>query len=496
MSHLAIANRILKQQEKATKTLRDRLAALETAESKADAAVEVERGAHNVAEMRLFGLEDDLKMYKDQVMTIDAAIFARKRRFSAIWKLTAEIWLQIFQFVVFFPPHLNSSTGLPRAVICPAHSLDQICQLWSGVIADNPTLKGYIYITTLALTKKNQEFIKKCLEDLEQQVSMISVQTGVGLVSQAQVLVKMFQGWTIHETEVSASKDSIEAAQYLLSHLPTSKLLLVSSGDTNIDKKDTWWLLAQPKNRERLQKVVLHNFFAHSGPNQPPWDSVQEVEVHFTRPYRATVILATTFVNITKLFMTGNPAPRSKDINTTFVFPHLTTVLGSVDGLINTFDAQCRLPALRYLSTWIYSDHVVDMAGWKAFVQRYHNPAINHVDFQDVASPESISRYAMELRGLPTLELRGKTVDSVCLAFKDQKIMFSVQTLIISNYAGDGSAVFEFVKACSDVAKSQIIPRVIWINCDHVTLPMRAAVGAFLHKNEVASLSQPATQAG
>lgn len=499
-SHLAIANRILKQQEKVTKPLRDRLAALEMAESKADAAVEVEKEAHNIAEMRLFGLEDDLKMYRDQVVAIESAILARKRRFSAIWKLTAEIWLQIFKFVVSFPPFYNSSTRPPRAVICPAHSLNQVCQLWSGVITDTSTLRGYICITTLALTKKNQAFVKKCLENL-QQISFLIIQTRVGLVSQAQVLVDMFQGWIIDETEISASKDSIEAAQHLITHLPTPRRLFVSNGDTSMDKKDVWWLTARPMDHKRVKKVVLNNFLVFSGSSIPPWSFVQDVHVEFTRPYRATYVFGATFANMTKLFMTGNPGPRSnKDPNTMFIFPRLASISGSVVGLANTFDAQCQLPTLRDLTTWIDSNKTAEMLQWKAFVQRHRNPDLNHVQILDMTSPNLIVQYVMELHGLPNglpvLTLCGRTVDPVCLAFKDQRIMFAVQTLVISNYAGDGSAVFDFVKACSDMPNSQIIPQVIWVDCSHVTPAMRAAVHGISRWNEVASASQPAAQAG
>jgi hypothetical protein len=480
-SHLAITNRALKQQDKTKRGLSDRIAALAKAEDIARAAVANEQEAYNVAQVQLWGLEEDLRMYRDQVMALEASIQAKTRRFSSARKLVSEIWLQIFRFVVFSPPLLSSGVHHKFVVANPAHPLYRVCREWDTILSNNPSLWSCFYVKRLALRELDVQYLKICLKHVNNEITLLHLHTLVGLTTEASVISSIFRKYTLNELEIHASADSTEAVAYLIENLPTPTVLLIQNEDSvEQQQKLRFMLRAQLKQPERLRVVTLNDALLRTHYKQPHYGSVQELNVDLHRPLSITCILSDNYTNVTTLTITGSNFGGRKptDIVT---FPHLRRIAGPIVGLVLTFDSFCQMPALCEIGTWVLDGKRPGLSAWKPFLDREGlRNRLEMIEIHDMDPVDAVSivKYVRELSSVPRMLLIGRSVDVLCQQLVDPNQdgqNLEVQILAVQNYEGDGASILNLVTGYNlgPTSHALRIEEVTWKDCCNVGPQMR-----------------------
>jgi hypothetical protein len=483
-SHLAITNRALKQQDKTKRALSDRIAALLKAEETARAAVANEEEAYNVAQVQLCGLGQDLDMYRDQVMALEASILAKKRRFSSVRKVVTETWLQIFRFVAFSPPLLSSGVHCKSAIANPVHPLSHVCKSWDAILSDNPSLWGCFYIKTLALDDLDIRYLKNCLKHTNNEIILLHLRTlVVVLPPQARVISDIFKTYTVNKLEIRASADCAEAVAYLIDYLPTPIALLIHNEDSvEQQQKARLILRAQLRQSERLRTVTLNDALLRTQSKHLRYGSVEQLQVDLHQPLPITPILGESYNNVTTLTITGcNFSRRKTTDQPIFTFPRLRRITGPIMGLMNIFDALCQMPALCEIGTWVMDGKRPGLSAWRLFLDRDGlRNRLEMIEIQDMDSVDAVSivKYVRELCSVPRMVLAGRSVDVIAQQLVDPNRdgqNLEVQALVVQNYEGDGVSILNLVTSYNlgPTSHALRIEEVIWDDCCNVIPQMR-----------------------
>jgi hypothetical protein len=480
-SHLAITNKLMKQQEKTKKGLEDRIAILETAEKNAKAALDNELESYNVAQVHICGLEEDVRIFRDQVAVFESSIGMKRRRFSAVRKLSTEVWLQVFQFVVFSPPNLSLGVNCKFPVINPAYPLTQVCQSWRMIVSNAASLWSCFYIKRLVLTTSNSKYLQHCLGQADKIIAVLQVQTWVGLASHANVLSNLFQGFKINELQLHVTADSSDAAVSLLDNLPTPFILRVVNEDRIELQEKLLTLTIRPKSPERLQTVEVNNLWVFHGHDEPPYSSMRHIIVHSRRCFPSPIQLRNDFGNVTTMTMTGankHPVPPSEgDLIT---FPHLRRITAPITRLVNTFISPCRMPALCEIATWVMDGKRPGIPSWKSFLDRDGlRSRLELIEIHDMDPMDAgfIVKYLRELCSIPRMAFSGRSVDHICQQMVDPNEkgqILELQTLVVQKYLGDGASVLHLVTSYNmgPDPRALRIDEVLWDDCCNVTPQM------------------------
>lgn len=487
ISHLSIASKIIKQQEATKKALSKRISILEAARTEAEAALAKEGEAISVAKIQLCGSEEDLRMYKDQYTAVDASIKARRSRFSAIRKVSPEVWTQIFQLIVSSPqqPYLKSLST--KAVFNPALPLRQVCKLWSRVLLKSPSsLWGHIYTKTLALEPSDQDFINYCLERNGHNVSVLYVQTWVGQVSQARNLVASFEGSVIEEVQIHATQDSIKAGEYLIANLPTPASLSICNEVSEPQQKPNFLVFKTlPRDLLRLSRVSLKNdaFFIPQNVSTPiPQNFVRDLSMLLIQPAQINSILGDCFINLETFHFRGTLAPRDPNLKAIYKFLRLRYITGPLSILVLTFDERYQLPALSKLGLWIDDGTVPGMAQWSQFLCRDGlRNRLSSIEIHDMEEENAgkMGDYLQQIGSFSSLTLQGRSVDVLARFIVGPNAgacKLILQSIIVQAYLGDGSSILDLVNAYAAAPAAIAIKEVSWVDCCNVTLQMRTEV--------------------
>jgi hypothetical protein len=477
-THISVATKLLSQQESPRKILRDRITVLEDEEQKALAAVAKERGEHDAIQVQLFSLDESRKLHKVQESGLKSSIQLKRLILSSRRRLSEDIWLEIFHFMVSSPLQLGSVDQSSLVVVNPALALCHVCQAWRRVVQAQATVWRYLYINTLAFNEPSRRYFRFCLSKIGGEVSLLHVQIRDGTEPQARVLTNQLKGLKIGEICICATTDSTEVVTYLLKHLPTPVTLRVRNEDTKELQSNPWIANLRPRTPARLLNITLDNCFLTRSfaPN---------LTINFTWPQPMTVFLGRNFINVTTVILTGFNSSKSKRSSAVkFIFPHLRYIAGPLEGLVNTFDASCEMPGLSRLGVWIENGVQPTISSWRQFLAQSNpikNLKIIEIHDMDPIAASSILKYLLELDGLPQLTLLGRSVDVISqdLTLPNPELHpITVESVLVDSYAGDGSSVYNLVKSRNSDLSSPIpeITNVIWVGCDNVTLHMRREV--------------------
>ena len=486
--HLAIANKVVEQQEETKKALTDRISVLETAKQEAQAGV-VEAGeVHQGAQVRLSSVDEVLRMYRDQKVLLEASMQAKRQRLlsPAIKRLPNEVWLQIFRFVACSPPKLFSGVYRKSVMVIPALNLTRVCQSWNGIVTSNPSLWGYLYIKSLSLDGSQILCLKHCLGHIDKSVSILHIQISGGSVAQAEVLSDAFRHLSIRELQIHPTVNGIKAAAYLINQLPTPTILRVRSEDTQEQQRNLRLMLAvSPRNPERLVTVTMHNAWIRSPVDQYPYRSVANLFMTFHHRPPTLRQINTEFSNVTTITLTGsNRLAKLAMPEGLLTFSRLKYLASPICGLVNGFDASCQLPALREISTWVVDSKLPGMDPWIQFLTRNKlQNRLESIEIRDMhpTDAESIVEYVRELLSVPRMTIVGRSVDALLQNLLNpncDEAGLGLQIIAIRDYPGDGMPVLKLVTRYNSWSSSQAlrIEDVLWTNCCNVTSETRKQV--------------------
>jgi hypothetical protein len=478
-THISVATKLLSQQESPKKILRDRIAVLEDEEQKALAIVAKERGEHNATQVQLFSLDESTKFGRLQESGLESSIHLKRLILSARRRLSDDIWLEIFHFVVRAPIQLGSVDQPSLVVVNPALTLCHVCQAWRRVVRAQATVWRYIYINTLAFNEPNQRYLRFCLSMLGSEISVLHLQIRDGKEPQARVLTNQFKNLKIGEICICAAANSIEVVTYILKHLPTPVTLRVRNEEQQAEH--LWEAKLRPRTPGRLLNITLENcLLTHA---QLP---IRNLAINIVCPREIRLFLGENFINVTTVILTGSNFSKSKKPGAKgFIFPHLRYLAGPLEGLINTFNTLYEMPTLSRLGIWIENGVQPAISSWKQFLAQCHLINKTNLEFEirdmDPIAASSISKYLLEVNNLPRLTLLGRSVDVISqdMTLSDPELhTIDVRSVLVRNYAGDGSSVYNLVKSRNSDLSSSIpaVTNVEWVECDNVTLHTRREV--------------------